>query len=112
MSTVAQIIQYELAVAIGCGEMVANEVVVYEVARAGSNPFMVIGVGPVIKGAGDTVEDGVRMDVAAQMEQIALVGDGLDFDRPFEDSATVLIFQVVGLAITVEDALGEQTGTG
>ena len=87
-----------------------DEVAVYETAGAGFDPFMVVGVGPVVEGADDTMQDRVGVDVAAEMEQVMLVGDGFDLDGAFEDGAAVLVFEVVGFTVAVEDALGQQAG--
>lgn len=101
-----------MAVGVGGGEVGFDKIAVNQDAGAGFDPFVVVGVGPVVEGTGEAVADGVGVDVAAKVEQVVFVGNGFDFDGPFKNGAAVLVFEVVGFAVAVEDALGEQAGAG
>ena len=73
---------------------------------------MIICVRPFIKGVGETVEDRVGVDVAAEMAQEVLVMHKFGLGGALEDGAAVVVAQVVGFAVAVEDALGQQAGAG
>ena len=97
-----------MAIGVWGGKVRFDKVAVYEGAGAGFDPFGVVGVKPIVEGTSEAVADGVGVDVAAKVEQVVFVGNGFDFDGPFKNGAAVLVFEVVGFAVAVEDALGEQ----
>lgn len=83
---------------------------VYQCAWTQAEPFRIVGVGPVEYVFNKAVFDGIGVDVAAKVYEIAVVGDDFDFVWPFKDGAGVGVFFVVGFAVTVEKALDEDVG--
>lgn len=86
--------------------MLADEGMIDEGAWAGVDPFEIVGVGPQVSGIGNAVADGVGVNIAAEMEQVVLVGDLDGVVGTFKESASVARRVMQGVAVDVENTLG------
>ena len=55
----------------------------------------------------ETCSHGIRMDIAANLDQILVGGDVLGFEGPFKESATLAIAVVESSRVSAKDGLGK-----
>src|SRR5574338_187974 len=65
---------------------------------------------PIGRACHQSIFDGVGMNIAAQMDQMARRLEGPGSESSFEECSTVSVFQVVGFRVAVEDRLWNLPG--
>ena len=109
-SSVHQILGDECAVIIGIPKACLHEVATHQCARRLTDPLRTVGIGPVARLLDQSAGDRVGMNVASLVEQVTVLVRRLYLVVAFEERAAVVVALVAGLAVTVEDPLGQQAG--
>ena len=107
---IPQIILNKLYVLPALWEKFLHKVAINQCAGSYADPFLVVGIRPILQVPHKTVLHWIGMNVTAQMQQVIVVKDRLGLEVAFKQGARMLVPLVVCLDVAVIHALWQQAG--